>query len=148
MLYRILTIVSGIILLISTLIILMNWGQLPEQIPTHFTITGEADAYGGKGSLVFLIVLAWVLFIMLSLSVKFPNMWNFPVQVTEENKDRLFAIARFMIEILKFLTCILLSLIMLTSALSFALPSVAMVILFVAIMATVAVCIFLMFKNR
>lgn len=135
-------------MLISTLIILMNWGQLPEQIPTHFTITGEADAYGGKGSLVFLIVLAWVLFIMLSLSVKFPNMWNFPVQVTEENKDRLFAIARFMMEIIKVLTCILLSLIMLASALSFGLPPIAMIILFAAIMITIAVCIFLMFKYR
>jgi len=148
MFYRILTIVGGVILLASTIFVVVNWGQIPDQIPTHFTITGQPDAYGGKPMLIFLVVILWVMFTTLTISVKFPNMWNFPVEVTDQNRDVLFAIARFMMEILKLLTAILMSVIMMATALSLELPAVVMISLFVAIMATIAVCIYLMFKNK
>jgi len=148
MFYRILTIVGGVILLASTIFVVVNWGQIPDQIPTHFTITGQPDAYGGKPMLIFLVVISWVMFTTLTISVKFPNMWNFPVEVTDQNRDVLFAIARFMMEILKLLTAILMSVIMMATALSLELPAVVMISLFVAIMTTIAVCIYLMFKNK
>lgn len=148
MFYRILTIIGGLILLASTIFVVVNWGQIPDQIPTHFTITGQPDAYGGKPMLIFLVVISWVMFILLTISVKFPRMWNFPVEVTDENRDVLFAIARFMMEILKFLTAILMAVIMMATALSINLSAVVMVSLFAAIIATIAVCMYLMFKNK
>lgn len=148
MFYRLLTTIGGLILLASSIFVIANWGQMPDQIPTHFTITGEPDAYGGKPMLGFLVVISWVMFITLTISVKFPRMWNFPVEVTDENREVLFAIARFMMEILKFLTSILMSVILMATALSLELSAVVMGSLFVAIIATIAVCMYLMYKNK
>ena len=148
MFYRILTILGGLVLLASTIFVVVNWGQIPDQIPTHFTITGEPDAYGGKPMLIFLVVISWVMFFTFTISVKYPRMWNFPVEVTDENREVLFAIARFMMEILKFLIVILMSVILVATALSLELSAAVMGSLFVAIIATIAVCMYLMFKNK
>lgn len=37
--------------------VVFYYGKLPDEIPTHFNVSGEADAWGSKGALIGLIVL-------------------------------------------------------------------------------------------
>ena len=56
-------------LLITTLVLLLPmvagailWNKLPEQLPTHFDASGEADQFSGKGFAVFGIPALLILF--------------------------------------------------------------------------------------
>ena len=45
----------------------------------------------------------WVFYIGLSLLQRFPQIWNTGVEVTEENRERVYRILMYMIETLKLL---------------------------------------------
>ena len=49
-------------------------------------------------------IVAAVILLLLSLIEKVPSIWNFPVAVTEENKERLYKIALVMLGAIKILT--------------------------------------------
>lgn len=46
-----------LILLLTIIYLFMYFGQLPDEIPTHFNLAGEADGWGGKGMLIGLLVI-------------------------------------------------------------------------------------------
>lgn len=148
MVYRVLTIFTGTMLLAATIFVLVRWQQLPDQIPMHFNFAGEADAYGGKGAIIFDIVMGWSAFILLTVLVKFPKIWNMPVKVTPENSARLYGITRAMLEIVKFLTVLLFVIIMISTAMSASLPQWLMIAVTAALLLTVIVGIFLMYRSR
>lgn len=50
------------------------------------------------------MIAATVILLLLSLIEKVPSIWNFPVAVTEENKERLYKIALVMLGAIKILT--------------------------------------------
>lgn len=146
--YLIMTVISGGILLGSTIFVLVMWSQVPDQIPTHFNIAGEADAYGGKGALIGLIALAWVLFILITVLMKSPNTWNIPVKVTAENRARLYSITRTMLEIIKFLAVLLMSTLFISITIAANVPQFLMIAIIAALLVTCIVGIYLLFKNR
>jgi len=148
MLYRILTILGGIALLVTTIFVLIRWPQIPDNIPTHYNFAGEADAYGGKGVIVFEIVTGWVIFILLSILVKFPKTWNMPFKVTPENSARLYGITRTMLEIVKLLTTALFVAMMISAAIAEPLPQFVMIGITAALLVTIGGGIFLMYRNR
>ena len=58
-------IVTSIVILLPVLIGLLLWNRLPEQIPTHWNIHGEIDAWSSKPFAVFglpamLLVIHWI----------------------------------------------------------------------------------------
>lgn len=146
--YLLLTIIGGVLLLGSTILALIMWSQIPDQIPTHFNFAGEADAYGGKGSLIFMIVMAWVMFIGMTILMKFPNTWNIPVKVTAENRARLYGITRGMLEVTKFLVVILMVALITSITIAAHLPQFIMIALVAAILLVIIIGIYLLFKNR
>jgi hypothetical protein len=77
------------------------WRALPPQVPMHFGISGAADDYGGKSTLLILPVATLLLYGLLTVVSLSPQRFNFPVEVTEENRDRLEAIAISMMGWLK-----------------------------------------------
>ena len=46
-----------LILMLTILYLFKYFGQLPDEIPTHFNLAGEADGWGGKGMLIGLLVI-------------------------------------------------------------------------------------------
>ncbi|MFZ4560970.1 MAG: DUF1648 domain-containing protein [Saprospiraceae bacterium] len=78
-----------------------RYGALPEHIPTHFNAAGEADAFGGKQSLLALPVVATVLFVGLSILNRFPHLFNYLQPITQENALQQYTIATRMIRVLK-----------------------------------------------
>lgn len=147
-LYRITTSICVIMLAAATLFVLMRWSQLPEQIPTHYNFAGEVDGYGGKGSLILMMILSWVVLFTLTISTKFPEKWNMPVEVTEENKSRLFAIARAMMEVVKIFVILLFVVLFVSMAAAVAISHWVIIVLTAAVLVTVIVGIAMMYRYK
>jgi uncharacterized membrane protein len=83
------------------LITIFNYKNLPDTIPTHFNIAGEADNYGNRSAIFFLPVLGTVLFIGMTILNRFPHVFNFPVKITPDNALRQYSMATRLIRVLK-----------------------------------------------
>ncbi|GGE67987.1 DUF1648 domain-containing protein [Priestia taiwanensis] len=73
---------------------------LPETIPVHFNASGEADGFGSKGNLFILPCITAAIFVGTMIISRFPHMFNHPVKVTEENKERLYKNGRLMLHVM------------------------------------------------
>lgn len=66
-----LVVYTSILILLPTLVGCVFWNQLPEEMPTHFNLLGQADGYNQKmfavfGLPVFMLLMHWlVLFLMI-----------------------------------------------------------------------------------
>ncbi len=67
------------------LIVIINYNQLPETIPTHFNSSGEADNYGNKAIAWTLPIIATFIFTLIFILNKYPYLHNFNINITEEN---------------------------------------------------------------
>ncbi len=63
---------------------LYYYSGLPESIPIHYNGAGEVDSLGGKASIFILPIISTILFIALTILNKYPHVFNYPVQITEE----------------------------------------------------------------
>ena len=87
----------------TTVYLIAGWDSFPDRIPAHYNAAGEIDRWGGKGELIFLPVMMWVLYIGISVVQHFPRIWNTGVQVTPENRERVYHTLMYMVETLKLL---------------------------------------------
>lgn len=71
----------------------LSWNSMPARVPTHFGFSGRADAYGGKSSLLVLPAASIGLYALVTVASFFPRAFNYPVAVTDGNRERLEAIA-------------------------------------------------------
>lgn len=78
---------SYLLLFLVLFIPLYFYGKLPETIPIHFNFAGEPDVLGSKKVLFVLPGIALLLFIMMSIIPKLNLNYNYPVVITEENRD-------------------------------------------------------------
>jgi uncharacterized membrane protein len=88
--------------------------SLPDTIPVHFNALGEPDRYGGKGNLFALPCIATLIFLLTMIIGRFPSVMNYPVEVTEENRERLYKNARLMLHLITFEIIVFLSYIIFT----------------------------------
>lgn len=94
--------ILGLIMLIGTPIyLLIGWSSIPDKLPMHYNFAGEIDRWGGKGEILFLVVMVWILYLMISLVEHFPSIWNTGVQVTSENRARVYRTLKYMVKTLK-----------------------------------------------
>lgn len=90
------------------LVILVMWGwaaakfsSLPDIIPTHYNGAGEADGFGEKTAIFSLPLIASILFAGMTLLNRFPHIFNYPVDITEENALRQYVNATRLIRYTK-----------------------------------------------
>ncbi|KAA3640306.1 MAG: DUF1648 domain-containing protein [Bacteroidetes bacterium] len=98
------------LLIAMWLFVLMKFGALPETIPHHFNAKGEPDSWGGK-AIIFLapgIALGTYL-LFYFISKMSPDSYNYPVKITEENKEFQYAISRIMLKVMNLWTMILMA---------------------------------------
>ena len=94
--------VLGLVMLIGTpLYLAIRWPSIPDKLPMHYNFAGEIDRWGGKGEILFLVVMVWILYLMISLVEHFPSVWNTGVQVTLENRMRVYRTLKYMVKTLK-----------------------------------------------
>jgi uncharacterized membrane protein len=92
------------ILLACSILLALRWGEIPQQIPTHYNFAGEVDGYGGKGGLIAFLALSWLLFVGISALERFPKLWNTGgVHVTPQNQAEVYQLLLDMVSVLKLL---------------------------------------------
>lgn len=78
---------------------------LPHQIPTHFGWSGVADKTGPAESLWMLPVIVTAFYLLLSGAQFMPSRWmNYPVRITEKNREAVYALGREMLPAIKVCT--------------------------------------------
>ncbi len=82
-------------------LIIVNYSNLPDTIPTHYNGAGEADGFGNKVTIMVLPLMATFLFVGLTILNKFPHIFNYPTSITHDNALRLYTNATRMISYLK-----------------------------------------------
>jgi len=77
--------------------IAMQYGALPELIPSHYGVGGEPDAFGKKSTLLLLLAITIGSYVGMFILNKFPHVFNYPTEVTSENARSLYKKATRMI---------------------------------------------------
>lgn len=111
-----------ILLLGSAIYLMLNWGEIPEQIPAHYNASGIIDRWGSKRELLILLALGWIIYFGMAIIIRFPSVWNTGVHVTAENKERVYKILRAMLDTLQLLISAVFSFLIINSSLSNTLP--------------------------
>lgn len=70
------------------------WAELPAAVPVHFGVSGEPDAWGPRSTVILLYVLGVVMYVALTFAERVPHTYNYPVEITEENAGRQYALGR------------------------------------------------------
>ena len=106
--------------LAAKVFLVVMWGltvytfwKLPEIIPVHFNASGQADSYGNKLTLLFLPILATLIYFGLTQLNKYPYIFNYMTKITADNAQRQYEIATRMLRFLKLVILIIFSLIIL-----------------------------------
>ena len=73
------------LMMMFCVMVMYYYNDLPERIPTHFGLSGEADAYGHKGTLWMLLALGLALPSLMMFLTRYPHSFNYPFKITEEN---------------------------------------------------------------
>ena len=85
---KVLEILSWMFLVSLWFITIWNYSALPKVIPIHFDYKGEADHFGGKGTILGVPIIANVLYVALTILSKYPHLHNYATKVTLENTEK------------------------------------------------------------
>jgi uncharacterized membrane protein len=95
--------------------LIKNYMNLPDTIPTHYNLAGQADGFGSKQSLLILPSLMTLLFIGLTILNKYPHIFNYEVKITADNARNKYTIASRMMRMLKLSLVIIFGLLLVLS---------------------------------
>ncbi len=107
--------ISWCLLLVLWMFTLKNYTNLPQTIPTHFSLSGEVDGYGGKETLFILPIIATLICVGFTILNKYPHIFNYPTEITEENAYRQYQIATRLLRWLKVIIVLTFSIIVYTT---------------------------------
>lgn len=69
-----------------------NYRDLPEAIPVHFDFEGKPDRYGSKKYAFLTPVIGTLFYILLAYVIRDPGSANYPVKITDDNREAQFLI--------------------------------------------------------
>ena len=145
---RIAEVLAILILLAATIFVLVNWNDMPEQIPSHYDFKGQVDAYGGSGSLIFAMVMGWILVLTMIVISRFPSAWNTGVERTPANAAVVNRIIKDMLNVLEVGMAILFSYMMIVPAMGIAMGVWFMPAFLIVIFGTIIITVVRLIRNR
>jgi len=89
--------ITLIILIGSIVYWCMQWTHLPSRLPIHFNAKGEADRWGSRWILLTIPAFSLLLYIGLAKLSRYPHLYNYPVEITEQNAESQYVMARQLI---------------------------------------------------
>ena len=113
-------ILDGIALLIFVgvnLFLALGWGRFPQEVAGHYNLAGEIDRMAGKSSLLIYLLIAWIVFILLSVAERFPKFLGGKKIMNEENESRILGQVEAMLAMVKLLALGILTYAIMRSAL-------------------------------
>ncbi len=81
--------------------LLVAWKSMPEKVPMHYNFAGEIDRWGSKSEALLLPILALVLYIFMTVTERFPKLWNTGVKITENNRAQVYRTVKSMVSTIK-----------------------------------------------
>ncbi len=89
----------GTIYLFWLVYLFIHFRSLPETIPVHFNALGEVDGWGSRATIWFLPGIGlFTTLLVLFVPQYTKNMINYPVKITEENREKQYQLVlHFMI---------------------------------------------------
>lgn len=86
---------------------LKKYKSLPQIIPTHFDVEGKPDNFGNKKWYFFTPILSVIFYVGIFFLIRSPESANFPVEITDENRDVQFFIMNLFVRWLLFLVVLI-----------------------------------------
>lgn len=99
--------VGWLLLMTIWFITIFFYNDLPEEIPVHFNLSGEANSFANRSLIFFLPVIATLLFLLLTFINKHPDKFKYPVNLTKENVIKQYEMATKMVRYIKLLIMII-----------------------------------------
>lgn len=90
-----------VLLFLTFVLAIYGYVVLPETVPTHFNFKGQPDAYGSKISLLVVPIVSLILTAGMTWLNRYPEIFNYPVKITEENAEKQYKNAQTAIRWLK-----------------------------------------------
>lgn len=100
-LQKLLEIVGIILLVLFIGFIAISWGQLPDKIPGHYNAAGVVDRWGEKWEILILPIITTILYVGISLILRYPEIWNVPQTKKESNKYLVYSTLKTMLILMK-----------------------------------------------
>ena len=105
-----------------TAYLILAWNTIPAKIPAHYNAAGEVNRWGSKSELILLPIVSWMLFGMITLIERFPQVWNTGVRITDENRTVVYRLLKNLIAWVKMITLSIFGSLTVLSSLSLNLP--------------------------
>lgn len=93
-----------LVVALNFILVLAFYFQLPETVPIHFNLKGEADGFGSKNNIWIIPIFNLVLYLGMTLLIKKMKPWNYnyPTKVTETNASKLYSMCIRMMAVINF----------------------------------------------
>ena len=86
--------------------LIVQWNQLPDEIPAHFGGDGEVDRYGSRAELLLLPVIGLIMWVGMSVLEKYPHTYNY-INLRPDNKEIQYRYGVLFMNIIKNLSTLL-----------------------------------------
>lgn len=70
--------------------LLASYGRLPETIPIHFNLAGQADGWGPRSAILTIVGICTVLTVGIVWLSRYPQIFNYPLEITEGNAQAVY----------------------------------------------------------
>lgn len=98
-------VVSVIFLALMFIWPFVHFQELPQFIPKHYSPSGLPDAFGKKHEIWILPAIGLVLFVVLTVLNRYPHLFNYPTEITQNNAKRQYKIATKLLRSIKLVIC-------------------------------------------
>ena len=92
------TILPFVMCLVSGILVLSRWSEIPDEIGIHYTINGTQDQTGSKSFLFVILGIAAAMVLLMCVISHFPSLWNIPIKITDNNSFILYRLTKYMLE--------------------------------------------------
>lgn len=128
---KVLNRLSTVLILGLVLVLALTYHALPPMLPTHYGVDGVVDGWSNKGHLWYWVLGGIVVNIGLLWLGRRPDLYNYPVPVTSDNRERLYTSGRLAMATLRLMMTLAAIGIIATLALSLRVISIIVVVVIV-----------------
>ena len=118
--------------------LILAWNTIPDRIPMHYNAAGEINRWGDKSGLIVLPIISVILYGMITLIERFPQIWNTGVRVTDENRTQVYRLLKNLIACVKMMVLLVFGGLTVLSSLSLNLPIWFLLVFVVLLFGTIA----------
>ena len=80
--------------------LISNYGKISDTVATHIDYSGNPDGYGEKYNLIIALLVNAILLVVLAFIIKNPKYANYPIEITDENRNSVYEKMRYFMAIL------------------------------------------------